>query len=99
MSEWHFSGETYDHDRDGKRLGKQMRAVMNLVLIEYRGFWLTLAFISANVHAPEASVSARLRDLRHPRFGEYTVERRYVANGLHEYRVPPPEGQLPLEGA
>jgi hypothetical protein len=36
---------------------------------------------------PEASVSAQLRHLRKPRFGGHTVERRYMSNGLYEYKL------------
>jgi len=36
---------------------------------------------------PEASVSARLRDLRKEKFGGHVVERRAVKRGLFEYRV------------
>ena len=78
-----FGGATYDHDRDRQRLGKQLRAVIDL-MVSMRGYWVTLAALSVHVRAPEASVSARLRDMR--KLG-FQVERRYVANGLHEYRL------------
>ena len=35
---------------------------------------------------PEASVSARLRDLRKKRFGSHIITRRYVSDGLWQYR-------------
>ena len=47
-----------------------------------RKFWL-----SPMVGGSEAGISARLRDLRKPRFGGYTVERRRVDGGLFEYRI------------
>jgi hypothetical protein len=50
------------------------------------GFWYTLQEISLAVKAPEASVSARLRDLRKPPFN-LIVERRRRSAGTHEYRV------------
>lgn len=90
LDEPYFDGITYDHDRDGERLGDQMRAVSDYMLVIHRGDWVTLRAISYSVGAPEASVSARLRDLRKERFGSIIVERRYVGNGLHEYRVPMP---------
>jgi hypothetical protein len=37
--------------------------------------------------APPASVSAQLRHLRKPRFGGFTVEKRYLRDGLYTYRV------------
>lgn len=80
----YFDGETYEPDLDQARLGDQLCSVLGLML---DGQWRTLAGISALVHAPEASVSARLRDLRKPRFGAKTVERRRRGEGLWEYRL------------
>jgi hypothetical protein len=83
----YLDGATYDPDLDQARLGDQVRAVRGLML---DGRWRTLAEIASLVHAPEASVSARLRDLRKPRFGAMTVERRRRGEGrrgLWEYRV------------
>ena len=77
-------GATYDHDRDGLRLHKQHNRVLALMR---DGCWRTLAQIAAGTNDPEASVSARLRDLRKPRFGSYNVERRYAGEGLWEYRI------------
>lgn len=79
-----FGGETYEHARDGDRLKKQLAAVRRLML---DGKWRTLADISEAVGAPQASISARLRDLRKPKFGSYLVEREYVGAGLWHYRV------------
>ena len=80
----HRDGATYDAERDCLRLNRQARAVYDLMI---DGRWRTLAVISERTCEPEASVSARLRDLRKARFGSHTVERRYVANGIWEYRV------------
>lgn len=78
-------GSTYLHERDGVRLHKQH----NRVLAAMRdGQWHTLAELAAATKDPEASVSARLRDLRKPRFGSYVVEREYVERGLFRYRIP-----------
>jgi hypothetical protein len=49
--------------------------------------WHTLSEIAAHTKDPEASVSARLRDLRKPRFGSHTIEREYVERGLFRYRL------------
>lgn len=76
-------GSTYDHERDGARLGKQLRAVIDVLITHRRGWW-TLRDLSDEVGAPEASISARLRDMR--KLG-FEIERRYVAKGLHEYRL------------
>ena len=83
-----FDGETFDEDRDGERLSGEFKAVKKYVL---DGAWHTLAEISMALGYPEASVSARLRDLRKKKFGSYTVEREYVINGLWRYRVLLPE--------
>lgn len=53
------------------------------------GGWHTLAEIAMASEAPEASVSARLRDFRKPRYGMHTVQKRRVIDGggLWEYRI------------
>ena len=77
-------GETFDPELDFGRLNRQMQAVW----CEVRdGHWWTLRQISFRTGMPEASVSARLRDLRKPRFGEQEVQRRRAGNGLWQYRV------------
>jgi hypothetical protein len=82
-----FGGNTFDPALDEDRLRAQLAAVRKAVS---NGNWWTLARLAQVVDAPEASVSARLRDLRKPKFGGFTVERRRVpgGNGLHIYRVP-----------
>jgi len=77
-------GETFHRPRDLSRLNAQARDVFHYMM---HGEWRTLADISANTGHPEASVSARLRDLRKPALGGFTVERRYIARGLYQYRV------------
>jgi hypothetical protein len=95
-----FDGATFSEERDGERLSKLFERVRALML---DGQWRTLGEIAEVVEAPEASISARLRDLRKADFGGYKVERAYVANGLWRYRVVPPPappaepgGQEPL---
>ena len=83
-------GVTFVPERDEVRLNKQQHEVFDAIK---DGRWRTLAGISQRTGHPQASVSARLRDLRKPRFGGHTVERRYVGNGLHEYRL-----KVPLHG-
>lgn len=77
-------GATYDDDRDGSRLNAQHQRVCDAMK---DGAWRPLAAIAAASGAPEASVSARLRDFRKERFGAHQVERRYVIDGLWEYRL------------
>jgi RIO-like serine/threonine protein kinase len=79
-----FDGATYEADRDHDRLGKQMVAVRDMAM---NWEWITLQTLAELTGYPEASVSARLRDLRKPKFGSYTVERRYEGGGLWSYRV------------
>lgn len=81
-----FDGRTFNPQKDGERLTAQLATVRSLML---DGQWRTLREIAASVGAPEASISARLRDLRKSRFGGYLVLRRRVdaSPGLWEYRV------------
>lgn len=84
MSLWDFHGETYEPERDRDRLRAQLNRVREVMSDEE---WRTLGMIAALTGDPEASVSARLRDLRKPQHGSRTVERRYLARGLWEYRL------------
>lgn len=53
--------------------------------------WHTLREISDACEGSEASVSARLRDLRKRRFGSHeVVKRRTLKPGVWEYRLIPP---------
>ncbi len=90
QGELRFDGATYDHGRDSSRLGDQMAAVFDLMK---DGQPRTLAQISSIVSAPEASVSARLRDLRKPRFGGYQIDREHISRGLFRYRMAVQQGE------
>src|SRR4029078_742581 len=82
-----FDGETFDPELDGDRLGAQLLRVKTLML---DGQWRTLGEIENVLGDPQASVSARLRDLRKPKFGSYNVVRRrrgLPTHGLFEYRI------------
>lgn len=79
-----FGGVTYNAAKDGPRLSRQLKAVLALMS---DGNWRTLAEIAQAVNASEASCSARLRDLRKPQFGSYTVDRHRVGGGLYRYRL------------
>jgi hypothetical protein len=81
----HFDGETFDAARDEVRLTGQLLRVFSVMADEQ---WRTLDAIARQAEpATEASVSARLRDLRKPRFGGHAVERRHLQHGCFEYRV------------
>lgn len=77
-------GATYDHQRDARRLAAQHNRVLAFM---QDGKWHTLSEIAVHTRDPEASVSARLRDLRKPQFGSHVIEREYVERGLFRYRL------------
>ena len=82
-----FDGQTYDPAHDRQRLTSQLARVKQCQADEQ---WRTLAEIHAITGDPEASISARLRDLRRSRFGGYQIDRRRrgpACNGLWEYRM------------
>lgn len=81
-----FDGTTFDQQADEDRLKTQLGRVHSLMA---NGAWWTLKELAERSGGTEASVSARLRDLRKERFGGYTVERQRVpgANGLWQYRI------------
>jgi hypothetical protein len=82
-----FDGATYSAEFDCERLTGQQRRVYCLMR---DGEWRTLGEISFATGDPQASVSARLRDLRKERNGSHLVERRHRGeprSGLYEYRL------------
>ena len=89
-----FDGETFNHWLDSARLHGQLLRVFRVMR---DGKWRSLARIQLECIAfrtkpgrdSEAAISARLRDLRKPKFGGHTVKRRRVPgeNGLHEYQL------------
>jgi len=90
-SEFEFGGTTYEPERDRDRLARQLLRVKRAVS---DGQWWTLEKLEREIGAPQASISARLRDLRKPRFGGHTVERRYLSRGLFEYRFKVSEDEI-----
>jgi hypothetical protein len=84
MSIADFGGVTFDRDRDHPRLSNQARAVWAALS---DGQWHTLGTLHEATGYPEASISARIRDLRKPQFGGCEVEREYVKRGLWRYRL------------
>lgn len=89
-------GDTYSHAKDHARLAVQRLTV-------YRHMqgarWWTLGELRQVTGFPEASISARLRDLRKPQFGGHTVLRRRVGSGgLFEYRLLATTIPAPKEG-
>ena len=84
QEELRFNGADYDPERDNGRLGAQLKRVFDYVS---DGNWHTLEDMANNTGDPAASISAQLRHLRKTRFGSWNVERRYINNGLYEYRL------------
>lgn len=79
-----FDGAEYNPPRDYKRLMSQINRIRDLMS---DGSWRTLPEIAQATGDPPASISAQLRNLRKPKFGAWTIERRYVSGGLFEYRL------------
>ena len=82
------SGKNFSRARDGERLARQTRAVWNVMRVMG---WRTLPELASVLDEPQQSISARLRDLRKPRFGGWDVQRQYEGNGVWAYRVLKPE--------
>jgi hypothetical protein len=80
-----FDGRTYEPALDHKRLTGQLGRVYETIS---DGIWRSLGELAMQADGTEASVSARLRDLRKPRFGSHTIDRRRVGtSGLFQYRL------------
>ncbi len=82
-----LDGSTYSAPLDAIRLGRQLAAVLSALR---RGGWWTLAELVAIAGGSEAGVSARLRDLRKPKFGGHQVDRRRrgdPTSGVWEYAL------------
>lgn len=89
-----FDGSTYEPKLDKVRLTRQMKVIFRIMLDNK---WHTLSGLSQQTGFSEASISARIRDLRKPRFGLHTVDRTrllklndqhyYDPTGRFEYRL------------
>jgi biotin operon repressor len=79
-----FDGATFERERDKVRLAQQASRVW-LILLD--GEWHTLAELSERTGDPEASVSARIRDLRKEKFGGHEVEHENLGAGTWRYRL------------
>jgi hypothetical protein len=79
-----FGGETYDPQRDRARLTGSLLLVLEAMRL---GGWWSLAGLAIVGKCSQAAASARIRDLRKPRYGGHTIEKRYVADGRWEYRL------------
>jgi len=84
MKQVHFDGDTYQPSLDFTRLTGQLGRVFDAMK---DGEWRTLRAISYITGDPEASVSARLRDLRKQKFGGFVMEAARAKHGQWCYRV------------
>ncbi len=87
----HFDGCDIKHERDSPRLTTQLERIKAVML---RGGWWTYKSIADITGDPENSISAQIRNLRKPRMGGWTTERRYIGDGLYEYRLDPESGNV-----
>jgi hypothetical protein len=81
---FYFDGATFNPRLDSTRLSKQVERVYSVLIT---GEWVTLSELSFYANAPEASVSARIRDLRKKRYGSQVINSRRRSVGLWEYRL------------
>lgn len=79
-----FDGRTYEPVFDEARLWTQLGRVFRYMS---DGREHTLEELAEATGGSQAAVSARLRDLRKPRFGGWYVERRRIDGGLFGYTL------------
>ena len=82
-----FDGAEYIPAFDAERLSAQLRRVFDLMR---DGQWRSLDAIHGITGDPHASISARLRDLRKPKFGGHTLESQRFGDksrGFYKYRL------------
>ena len=72
MPERRFDVDTYDAEQDCDRLTGQLLRVYERMR---GGGWHSLAELSEACGGSEASISARIRDLRKAKYGAHTIER------------------------
>lgn len=89
-----FDGGTYCEPRDGARLSSLLERVRDAMS---DGNWHTLEWLAKQCGGTEASVSARLRDLRKGRFGAHIIDRIHLDSGLWAYRMPGPRQMTIME--
>jgi hypothetical protein len=83
-----FDGQTFDYDQDFNRLSNNLHKVAHLMI---DGRKRTLHQIAAACGCGEAGASARLRDLRKPKFQEFfgriRVEKELLQEGVWLYWI------------
>ena len=84
QQELQFDGADYVKERDYNRLANNHFKLKELMK---DSVYRTLGEISGFIDVPEASVSAGLRDFRKERFGNHTLNKKYLENGLYSYQL------------
>jgi hypothetical protein len=88
-----FDGVTYSEELDGPRLSSQLERVRRLLS---DGRWRSIAAVARICGGSESGISARIRDLRKPKFGSLLIERKRIEGGLWFYRWNREPSQLDL---
>lgn len=79
-----FGGETFSEKQDGARLRTQFDKVASVMC---DGKWHTLDELAQRCGGSVPSISARVRDLRKPKFGGHTAVRRRMRAAPWQYRM------------
>lgn len=79
-----FDGATYQPAHDCARLNRQLQKVYEIMR---DGVEHTPEELERRTGENWASISARLRDLRKPKFGRHRVLRRRIERGVFGYRL------------
>jgi hypothetical protein len=79
-----FGGETFSEKLDGARLRTQLAKVASAM---GDGEWHTLDELAQRCGGSAPAISARVRDLRKPKFGGHVVVRRRARAGLWQYQL------------
>ena len=84
MFDKRFDGSDIVDARDRPRLAGQLRRIFAYMK---DGNWYTLRSIAEGTKCPEASASAQIRNLKKKRFGEHTIKKQHIGNGVWLYRL------------
>lgn len=76
-------GASFDRTRDLTRLDNAMGRIFTHM---QSGKWYTLAELAEVGECSEACASARCRDLRKKKFGQYQINKSHCGKGLWKYR-------------
>jgi hypothetical protein len=88
-----FGGDQY-HDEDEQKLRRNTDAIREL-LVGHPGQWFSVAEIRrACKLSPDTEVTARLRDLRKPRWGAWAIDCERQRDGVYRYRLRVRDSQL-----